>query len=407
MTIPPNTFPEANKNLIFSQIKPPSIVGTGFSISLRIVSVIIVSVVLGQSGMSQENADKLDVPKNVRAAVFLASNDSGSGTAFACKFRDREFVATNLHVASGTTKLVVKTQQGNIIPLGDKIILAADADICLISIRKPFSELGISPLEFTSKLFEETEVGDSIYCLGNSLGNGVVIQADGKIKAFGNPRLETTTPFVGGNSGGPLVHSKSQKVVALVTETFDNRGLEANTSRDEKAIKSEKSELDEISYFGHRIDTVKKWSGTSYTSFLKNEKALSQLDQSINCMIKFLLDHQGWRRDRKLVRIWEDYRKFIDTAEERTHKSVKVTNYVNEYGAVVRSDVRVRSKSISQADYDKAYKSFINGLEWKIKGDEVGLEKMKSLGYIQIERRARLEKLANQVRIYIRDFQDK
>jgi hypothetical protein len=367
---------------------------------------------LAPSGMSEETVDrldvsKIDVPKNVRSAVFLTNNDAGSGTAFACKYKDQEFVATNLHVASGTTKLVVKTQQGIIIRLGNKIIMAKDADICLIPIKKPFSELGITPLEFTSNLFEATEVGDRIYCLGNSLGNGVIIQSDGEIKAYGNPRLETTTPFVGGNSGGPLVHFKSQKVVGLVTSTIDNRGSEANTTRDEKAIKSKESELDEISYFGHRIDTVKKWSGTSFESFLKNEKALSQHEQSITCMVKFLLNYEGWRKDRELVRIWESYSKFIDAAEARTHKSVKVTNYVNEYGAVVRSDVRVRSKSVSQADYDKAYKSFIRGLEWKIKGDEEALKKMKSLGYIQIERRARLEKHAKKVKIYIRDFQDK
>lgn len=76
-------------------------------------------------------------------------------------------------------------------------------------------------------------------------------------------------------------------------------------------------------------------------------------------------------------------------------------------GAVVRSDVKVRRKTVSRADYDKAYKSFVRSLEWKINGDEGGLKKMKSLGYIQIERRARLEKLARKVKMHIRDFQEK
>lgn len=317
---------------------------TSLSTLVRVV-IVTGAVVIAPSGMTEQSVNKIDVPRDVRAAVFIATNDSGSGSAFACIYRKQEFVATNLHVASGTTKLLVKTQRGNVIPLGNKIILAADADICLISVRKPFSELGVTPLEFMGNPFEEANIGDSVYCLGNSLGNGVVIQAVGEIKAFGNPRLETTTPFVGGNSGGPLIHSASHKVVGLVTETIDNRGVEGNTSRDKIAIESKKSELDEISYFGHRIDTVKKWSGTSFTRFLENEKALSRHEQSVICMIKFLLNYKGWRKDRKLVRIWEGYNKFINEAKERTHKSVKITEYVNERGAVVRSRCPERCQS--------------------------------------------------------------
>ena len=384
---------------IHPSLKPRTLLSN----SARIGSIVLGSIALFLSAISEEALGKLDVPKSIRNAVFTASNKEARGTAFACKYKGKEFVATNLHVACGTTRLVVKTQEGKTIPLGNKIILAEDADICLISVSMPFSELNVTPLEFIDDVFTNTEVGDEVYCLGNSLGNKVIIQSDGKIKAFGNMRLETTTPFVSGNSGGPLIHSKSQKVVALITESLDNRKAQPGRLRNQRAIKSAQSELDEISYFGHRIDTVKKWSGTSYTQFLENEKELMQYEKSINCTVAFLFNHEGWRKDRELVTIYETYLKFMDGASKRTSSSVKVTRYVNDYGTVLRSDIRRRRKTVSQADYDKAYKRFVRGLDWKIAGDEKNLKKMKALGYIQNEMRAELEEQAEQVKVLIRN----
>ncbi len=360
-----------------------------------------IAAALSPLGTAEDEPAKFDVPKEVRLAVFLVSNDSGKGTAFACTYRDKEFVATNLHVASGTTKLVVKTQGGDTIPLADKIILAGDADICLIAVSKPFAAFGVTPLEFSTNVFEDAKVGDDIYCLGNSLGNGVVIQADGKIKAFGNPRFETTTPFVGGNSGGPLIHAESKKVIGLVTETIENRGAEENSSRDERAIESGRSELDEISYIGHRIDSVQQWSGTSFKVFLANEKALAQHEKSLRCMTKFLRGQPGWREDRDLVSIYDKYSKFVDDSG-----NVTVTDYVDEDGRVVWRDFRVRGKSVSKADHNKAYRAYIRGLEGKAQDDVEGLEKLVSLGYIQVRRRANFEKWSKDVKTYIADFQD-
>jgi hypothetical protein len=385
---------------IHPSLKPRTLLSN----SARIGSIVLGSVVLFLSAISEEALGKLDVPKSIRNAVFTASTEKGSGTAFACKYKGKEFVATNLHIAAGTTRLVIKTQQGDTIPLGNKIILTADADICLISVKIPFAELGITPLEFIDNVYTDTKVGDEVYCMGNSLGNKVIIQSDGKIKAFGNLRLETTTPFVGGNSGGPLIHFESQKVVALITESLDNSQKDPGSLRNKRAIKDADSELSKISYFGHRIDTVKKWSGTSYTQFLENEKELMQYEKSIDCTRRFLYDLQGWREDKELVDIWRTYTKFINEASKRTSSSVKVTRYVNDFGTVLRSDIRRRSKTVSQVDYDKAYQTFVRRLEWKIEGDEKNLKKMKALGYIQNEMRAGLEEWAEQVKVLIREL---
>lgn len=360
-------------------------------------------LILGVAASEPEASTKIAVPNNVRLAVFLASNEAGKGTAFACVYRDKEFVATNLHVASGTSLLVIKTQSGDVIPLGKTIILAEDADICLISTAKPFSTYGITPLHFVSDVYKETQVGDLVYCLGNSLGNGVIIQADGEIKAFGNPSLETTAPFVGGNSGGPLIHAESGKVVGLVTGTVENKNAESHTTRDEQAIRSSASELKEISYIAHRIDTVKKWSGSTFDQFLKNEKALETHENSLTCMVGFLsdaTDETDWRNDRELAEIWSTYSKFIDAANKRTYTraELRLTGYYI---------LRREGISVAQSEYDKAYNHFVRGIENKIQDDVDGLKGLKSLGYIQTERRVYLENFSVKVKQFVHDFKGK
>jgi hypothetical protein len=356
-------------------------------------------LLLGVAASEPEASTKIAVPEHVRLAVFLASNEAGKGTAFACVYRDKEFVATNLHVASGTSPLVIKTQSGDVIPLGKTVVLAEDADICLFSIAKPFLTYGITPLHFVSDGFKETKVGDRVYCLGNSLGNGVIIQADGEIKAFGNPRLETTAPFVGGNSGGPLIHADSGKVVGLVTETRENKDAESHTTRAERAIRSPDSELNEISYFAHRIDMVKKWSGSTVVQFLKTENALETHENSLTSMVRFLsdpTDETDWRNDRKLAEIWDTYSEFIDAANKKKTSRVELSS----------TGYRIRSTGISvaQSEYDKAYDRYIRGIENKIQDDVEGLKRLKSLGYIQAERRVRLENLSVKVKQYVNDF---
>lgn len=331
-----------------------------------------------------EESDKLNVPDEIRAAVFTISTDKGRGTGFACNYRDQEFIATNLHVVNGTKAPVIRSQGGFTIPLQGRVIVANDADVCLLSVGKPFSDFGIVPLELASNVQKDTSPGDDVYCLGNSLGNGVVIQSDGKLKGYGGQRLETTARFVGGNSGGPLIDLQSGKVIGLVTETQDNTAMiKQEGKRLAKAIESDESEVEEVAFFAHRVDTVQQWSGTTIQNLLAVQEALEKHTTSFMNTFKFLADAPGWKSDQDLYRTWTDYQKFMDDAAARTSSSVRRTNYIDEYGNIVHTSVKVRSKSVSQADYDAAWDKFQRRLEWRASSDVNALQKLKPLGYIQ------------------------
>lgn len=363
---------------------------------MRMLGLTIGLTISASTGISFAEEAKLIVPESIRNAVLFAKSNMGNGSAFACIYRGKEFIATNLHVANPGIKF--QTSEGKVIPLGTQLIYANDADVCLYAINGQFSAFGIEPLEFLDNVQDNTKRGDSVFCIGNSLGNGVLLQSDGEIKAYGSPRLETTTKFVGGNSGGPLVHHETGKVIGIITETLENKDGGAEGERLADAQSDERTQIEGVSYFAHRVDTIQEWKGTKISIYNNTQDLIKKHEESMQNSFQFLVGDPEWREDEYLLKIWNTYREFIDEAKEKTSGSVKITEYVNDWGQVVRRDVRVRRKSVSKADYDSAWERFLRGLEWKIREDERFVEKLQPLGYFQVNEKKRLQEYVTTVR---------
>jgi hypothetical protein len=356
----------------------------------KIIKVVILSCLIPSVIFGKEETDlNSKVSKSESLAVFIinivTSSGESSGTGFACIYKGKEFVATNLHVIDNAKKIELKSQNGVKIPMQNRIIACEDADIALIPIEGTFAALQIKPFEFMEKVFEQSKAGDEITCLGNSLGNGVISATVGTIKAFGEPQIEIDCPVVHGNSGGPIIHNATGKVVGLVTEaivnkmSFDELGLTAS--------KSEKSSVSEISYFGHRIDTSKKWSAATLSDFLKNSETITSANQGLTCAALFVCEKAGWEDDRRISDAWNTYSKFLKQADARDTKRLETTELVNIYGVVVRRDTKIKGLSVAQADYDKARTTFVRAVEWKILADKEALEKVTAIGYLQTQTR--------------------
>jgi Trypsin-like peptidase domain len=328
------------------------------------------------------------VPKEQKMAVMLitgmdTTGAKSSGSGFACTYKDREFVATNLHVVENASVITVTPQSGNAIELSGQIIVAEDADICFLGIKGKFGELGIVPLEFMADVFKESAAGDEIICLGNSLGNGVITATKGKIKAYGQPAIEIDAPVVQGNSGGPIIHKNTGKVLGLVTEAIINQSKFNPLA--EAATKSKNSTLKEISYFGHRVDVTKKWKGVKLSEFIKASQSIAQAEKNLDNIYKFLVEEPGWRDDKNLAEAWDNYEKFIDVADSKTTRRRETTEYVNELGVVVGRTSKIKGKNVSEGDYNKAKQTFIRALESRVLAAKDVVDKTSPLGYRQIE----------------------
>ena len=138
-----------------------------------------------------------------------------------------------------------------------------------------------------------------------------------------------------------------------------------------------------VSYFGHRIDTVQKWLGTTLTEYSKASKVIADAELGLSRATLFVTGKDGWEEDRRLSDAWTEFSAYVE--RENHNVSVKTTNdvSVNAFGVRVRSDTRIKKVAVSDVDYQRARTRFMRAIEWKILADQEALKKLKPIGYRQ------------------------
>lgn len=333
----------------------------------------------------------LGVTKEQASAVFIIKNKTSAGTGFACTFKGKEWVATNLHVIDGGETPAIVNSSGAKVPIMGYMVYAGDADVCLLAIKGSFKDIGITPLPFSSNVINEAKAGDAIMCPGNSLDDGVIKLTPGEVRAFGPKKVEISNPIFQGNSGGPVIHMDSGKVIGLVTEAYlhgpgDNEFVK-------RSLESPLSATKKITYIAHRIDTVQEWGGCQIKDYLAAGKELTAIRRKIDANCAFLTgQNNGWQHDKKLSAIETEFNEYIDKLQDRSAAGTKRHRYVDwETGSVVNYST-YHGLSTSKADLEKRVDKYNNSIKWKISSDYELSKKAKAYGYRQIQdRRASVE----------------
>ncbi len=211
-----------------------------------------------------------DLTPEALSAVIVISGEKGSGTGFFCRNKDRVFVITNQHVLAGNSNVEFKTQRGEAIPM-KAIYVAESADIVIIEPRN-IPEY-VVPLEVLETPESNVTKDDAVVIPGNSKGDGVITQTQGKLVGFGPQRVEVDNPVYPGNSGSPIIDLESGKVIGVLTEAK----LISLNAFEKASFRSKQSSIkSEIRYFGHRIDSVEKWTPLDWKSFQESDRLLEQ-----------------------------------------------------------------------------------------------------------------------------------
>jgi S1-C subfamily serine protease len=192
------------------------------------------------------------LPEDKSTAVVMIEGDNVEGTGFLVKMPDGPAVITNLHVLANNPNIRILTNTGQqITVLGLKG--ASDRDLAYFSIKDD----NYSYFDLNTNIAATVQPGDDVITPGNSQGGEVVLQTHGTVLGVGPQRIEFSNPIYHGNSGGPVYHTKSGKVLAVVTEAVqvDNSDAlsKASFGNRDSAIKSS------MRYFGLRIDSVPSW----------------------------------------------------------------------------------------------------------------------------------------------------
>jgi hypothetical protein len=204
-------------------------------------------------------------------AVVLIKGDKAEGTGFMVKTPDGAAVITNIHVIANNPNLKITTNTGALVEvLAQKC--ASDRDLAMLSIK----DNGYSYLEMAPDISKVVQPGDPVITPGNSQGGEVMLNTSGAVLGVGPERVEISNPIYHGNSGGPVFHTKSGKVLGVVTEA---EKVDLSNDLDKASFASRNSAIaSQMRYFALRLDTVSEWIAIDPAVFAVETKFLDQFE---------------------------------------------------------------------------------------------------------------------------------
>ena len=213
-----------------------------------------------------EEAEKADEPSvadddkaiqkiDIVSSILLASNASGTGTAFFAEIKGKYFIVTNVHILSDDRKIEFATSRGIRIPTPTTGFVADSRDAYIM----PIGELpeGAKALPMTENIFDDVEEGDELLICGNPLGGGVFRNAKGKLVGIGPDTVEFSNAIFKGNSGSPIYHMKSGKVIGIVARGQIIDSSDPFTSNARKMSNTPFTRA--TRFFGVRVDSANSW----------------------------------------------------------------------------------------------------------------------------------------------------
>lgn len=266
-----------------------------------------------QQAQAKNKSGQEYAPSRFQPALVLLEGDNGSGTAFICKVRGIPFLVTNIHMlgcadaaesyGSGLDEIRAKTLDGRKITLLS-IYGAEDHDLCILRFAEEAEYADIA-LEFEPSVGDAVQVGDPIVIPGNSKGGGTMIWTEGKVVGVGPTKIEHDAPVYEGNSGSPIIHIPSSKVVGVLSYAEQ---VPIENYFDEESFKNKASAIkSKVRYYGYRLDSATKWYAIDLPRFCKQNDEISAFSlQRQNVAVFLYTDDSDWRTDRQLMEIIDD-----------------------------------------------------------------------------------------------------
>lgn len=200
------------------------------------------------------------IVQQYRGSLIIIEGGGGAGSGFLCQMPDGVYFLTNQHVASEMQTLRLTSLDRTPVPIGNGGA-AVGHDIIRFTTTST-----APPLIAATNVDSEAKIGDPIVVLGNSEGARVVQSLPGKLVGIGPDRIEVTSEFVPGNSGSPIVHLPTGKVIGIATYLTKKKFAEFTDSGAEG-----------VRRFGYRVDTVKTWQPVVWGPYRAEKASLDQV----------------------------------------------------------------------------------------------------------------------------------
>ena len=224
------------------------------------------------AGIAASAAELVKIHRN--NLVFVSGAD-GSGSGFIASYGGANYLFTNAHVAAGIKGAGFKSLDGTKPAIGVPSV-AVGHDVFRFALPP-----GGKPMEVMQDVDQNASIDDAVAVLGNAEGGGVINALRGRIVGIGPNLVEVDAAFVPGNSGSPIIHLKSGKVIGvatyLVIKNYD-------------AATKEKMKEPVVRRFGYRLDSVKTWQPVTWQSFYAQAAEMTAVETLTEDLAKFIGD---------------------------------------------------------------------------------------------------------------------
>lgn len=180
---------------------------------------------------------------------LLVRSPDGRGSAFLTRLWDQPVIVTNAHVYLKMKNPEIVDINGNVFKIKE-VLGSKSRDLVILSYEgaDPKAEM----LEAADDV-AAIPLSTPVTAYGNSLGDDVIVTQAGKLLGIGPDKIETDAPFVGGNSGGPVLTTKGEKVVGVATYLRyiepdpTTTGSKYESSRVKKVVRRFATRIDNLS----------------------------------------------------------------------------------------------------------------------------------------------------------------
>ncbi len=212
-------------------------------------------------------------------ALVIIEGDNSRGSGFVAKIRDQFYIVTNEHVLSGNKKFTVTGLDGTKYPTNGPLYGAIGRDAAILRIPPAMAKYYY---EFQADALVESKAGDLVTLPGNAEGAGVATQTNGKILGVGPELVETDAKMLPGNSGSPIIHRGTEKVIGMATYAIQYKLDDL----------SKAANLADVRWFGVRLDNIddKQWEALDWSRFSDQGQTIKEIEDFSRIEIAILQD---------------------------------------------------------------------------------------------------------------------
>lgn len=203
--------------------------------------------------------DAAQLVKDYRDGLIFVEGKTGQGSGFIVEYKAQKYLFTNAHVMAGVRGPQFKLLDRSPVRVG-AAVAAVGHDVLALSVIS-----GGTALPSVGSVDGETSIGDAVVVLGNAEGAGVVNLLQGTLVGVGPNLVEVTAPFVPGNSGSPIIHLNSGKVIGIATYL---------------TIKRSGASGEKVRRFGYRLDSIQQWQPVDWNRFYSEADAMEKIEKT-------------------------------------------------------------------------------------------------------------------------------